>query len=92
LIEIYRHNPESGEAMTSLLKSSWQQRIVLAKVMTIVGIKPWFERAARLLKSDAVFDVRICLQNRLRPSASGIDRRLPAGRQDRLTDIYVPYL
>jgi hypothetical protein len=91
LVEIYRNNPECGQAMTSLLKSPWQQRMVLAKVMTIVGIKPWFERAARVLKRDAVFDVRISLQSRLRPSMSGIDRRLPSCRQDRLTDIYVPY-
>jgi hypothetical protein len=91
LVQICRNNPESGQAMTWLLKSPWQQRIVLAKVISIVGIRPWFERAARILKSDAVFDVRFCLQNRVR-SMSGIDRRLPPVRQDRLTDLAVPYL
>lgn len=60
-VELYQTNPTLAERISSLSDSGWQQRLVLAKVISETGLPPAFWEAAKTLATDSVPNVKHCL-------------------------------
>ena len=61
-IEIFKAYPEGIQTcINSLLENGWQQRLIVAKIISAFGMRDEFEEVAEKLSSDEVSNVRYCL-------------------------------
>ena len=63
LVALFLSDPTTAEAISGLARESWEQRLVLARVIGETRVAPAFWDVAKVLSNDTVQAVRVCLAN-----------------------------